>query len=741
MMAVDWALTMQSHRSAPAQGRAAPLSDADSIAAGVRTITIEFPDNKAQAAFGGPDVGPEALAEALGLARPRPVFLVIGGAGTLPHAGEPALMRFFEWGVVPAAATLGATLVDGGTQSGVMKVLGRATAASGPRPALVGVAPAGRVTFPGDDPQRPHGDTQLEPNHSAFVLANSDEWGGERRMLFGIATVVAGSEPIVAILAGGGEGALDEVRSAVRRRIPIVIIEGTGGKADEIVAAVRWPTDQDAAAPLAGILGAADMTIVSFDSEPADFEGVLARFLGPDDILREAWRLQKLMSRAAGRQQSGFRGSQNLILLLGLLVTTLVVVQSVIDDYAILATAPQWVNPALYVLIILLPITGTALAAATGRFRPGSRWILLRGASEAIKREIYRYRARAGIYSPAETRSMSREVKLAEAIGSTLGGLMRSDVSQLGFDVSSEQLSVPDDKLTPLSAKSYVDDRVSGQIKYYTETAGKLERQARRLRALAIAFGAVGTFLAAVGLQIWVAVTTSVVAIFTTVVESRQLETSVTFYNQAAADLTSIRTWWRALPEPERETQATIDRLVERAERILRAENVGWVQEMQDAMTQFRLEQASDEASAKAPSGSETPDGSTQPAEATLHPPAAGGVPTPGPATQARGPASTKTPAPKKTPVPKPASAPRSSPSSAVSTSGDSRDPTTTRSRSATASPAPSDTTPRALDAQPATSPAAATPVEATSENVDSADASDGQGPGDRIGPPKDDEV
>ena len=690
----------------------AEADPADPAAVVVRTLTIEFPGNKALAAFAGPGAGAQALADALGLARPRPVFLVIGGAGTLPRSGEPALMRLFEWGLVPAAATLGATLMDGGTQSGVMKVLGRAAAATGPRPPLVGVAPAGRVTFPGDDPQRPHGETQLEPNHSAFVLANSDDWGGERHLLFGLATVVAGSKGIVAVLAGGGDGALDEIRSAVRRRIPIVVIEGTGGKADEIAAAVRSATKPDPADPLAGILGAADLTIVKLDTEPADFEQILARFLGPDETLREAWRLQKLISRGAKRQQNGFRDSQNLILGLGLLITTLVVFHSVFDDYAFLATLPPDVKTWLTRLIILLPIIGTALAAATGRFRPGNRWILLRGGSEAIKREIYRYRARAGIYGPAETRSMSREVKLSEAIGSTLGGLMRSDVSQLAFDVPSEQLSIADDTLTPLSAKGYVDDRVSGQIKYYTETAGKLERRARLLRVLAIAFGAVGTFLAAVTLEIWVAVTTSLVGIFTTIVESRQLETSVTFYNQAAADLTSIRSWWRALPEPEREAQATIDRLVERAERIMRAEHIGWVQEMQDAMTQFRLEQATDEASAKAPSGSVAPDGGTETASETREPPpAAAGAPKAGSA-----------PRP---PTPARASAPARTPA---------RKPATASTPSASAAP----------DAEPATTPSAAPPPEDESDGFDSADGSsggNGRGPDAAVTPLSESEI
>ena len=102
--------------------------------------------------------------------------------------------------------------------------------------------------------------------------------------------------------------------------------------------------------------------------------------------------------------------------------------------------------------------------------------------------------------------------------------------------------------------------------------------------------------LAALGLQIYVAATTSLVAVYTTLVESRQFETSVTFYNQAAADLGSIRAWWNASRCRSRRLK-TIDRLVDRAERVMRAEHIGWVQEMQDAMTQFRMEDSARTAS------------------------------------------------------------------------------------------------------------------------------------------------
>jgi hypothetical protein len=528
---------------------------------------------------------------------------VIGGASDFDATHADQLGQLFEWGLVPAAGGLGATLIDGGTDAGVMAVLGQASAASQADAKLVGVAPAGRITFPGDDPARPSGNQFLEPHHSAFVLANSSRWGGETPLLFAVAAAVAGSKPIVAVLAGGGDLAREEVHTAVSRRIPILVIEGTGGTADELATAVRSTENPRPDDPYLDVRLAADLTFVALASQPEDIGHLLRGFLGPDEVLREAIRLQKLTSAAAKRQQKDFFRLQVFILALGLLVTTLIVIQAEYDKFDVLTSAPPEVKTGLYALIILVPLLVTAFTALQGRFRPGTRWLLLRGASETIKRDIYRYRTRSGMYSPAETRTTSAAVKLAEAVGSTLGSLMRTDVSQLGFKPPP---AVEDAKLTPLTGRAYVDDRITDQIKYYMDTADKLVIRARLWRMLAIAAGLAGSFLAAIGLQIWVAITSTLVGIFTTLVESRQLEVSSQFYNQAAADLTAIRAWWNALPESKRETQATIDRLVERAERVMRAEHVGWVQEMQDAMTQFRLEQASDDGGPAPASGAQS---------------------------------------------------------------------------------------------------------------------------------------
>ena len=565
----------------------------EATARGVKTVAIDFSNgNVAQAAFAGPRLSADALRAAIGLTAPRPVLLVIGGAESLDPAVETRLERLFERGAVRAAGETGATLLDGGTESGVMAALGRAAATSDASALYVGVAPAGKVTFPGDERPMPDSATKLEPNHSHFVLASSDEWGGETSLLFEILDGLAGTEPVVAILAGGGSGALDEVRLAADRGIRIVAIEGTGGLADALAAAARTRTRPRQRDPIIDTAAQADLTFVSIDSQASDLERILSRDLRDDETLREAWRQQRIISAAARKQQRDHRFAQNVILAIGLTVTMLVVGQSVLDRAGILDSAPT-LERSLYIAILVLPIMVAALAAASARFRPGTRWILLRASSETIKREIWRYRARAGVYSQARTRLVPREVKLAEAVGSAVGGLMRTDVSQLGFDpaASTEEKR---ENLAPLTADDYVKERIDDQVNYYVTTAAKLEREARLLRALALAFGAIGTFLAAIGLQIWVAVTTALVGVYTTLIESRQLETSVTFYNQAAADLTAIRAWWYALPPSEQKRQAMIDRLVDRAERIMRSELVGWVQEMQDAMTEFRLEQSSD---------------------------------------------------------------------------------------------------------------------------------------------------
>ena len=118
---------------------------------------------------------------------------------------------------------------------------------------------------------------------------------------------------------------------------------------------------------------------------------------------------------------------------------------------------------------------------------------------------------------------MSREVGLAGAVGSSIGELIRTDVSRLAFDPAANA-SVESDKLTPVTPDQ---SSRSGSTTRSTGTCG-LQRSSRAgpgAAALALAFGAIGTFLAAIGLQLYVALTTAIVGACITIVESRQLGT------------------------------------------------------------------------------------------------------------------------------------------------------------------------------------------------------------------------
>ena len=95
-----------------------------------------------------------------------------------------------------------------------MAAIGQASAASEMSIVLAGVAPAGKVTFDGDDRGAEAGNTALEPNHTHFLLANSSEWGGETSLMFAALDEIARDQPAAVLVPGGGAVALKEVEAA-----------------------------------------------------------------------------------------------------------------------------------------------------------------------------------------------------------------------------------------------------------------------------------------------------------------------------------------------------------------------------------------------------------------------------------------------------------------------------------------------------------------------------------------------
>lgn len=197
----------------------------------------------------------ETILDALALPPYQAVLVVLGGAGNLDKALWPRLVPLFGRGLARAAHEAHAVIVDGGTQAGVMALMGEGLTSQGLQTPLVGVAPASLTTWP-DNPAADT--TALEPNHSHFVLTPGTQWGSETATLFGLVQALIarpaaggpptgrlqpagpGRVPALVVLAGGGGVAAIELVQAVRQRLPVLVLAGSGGLADQLAAA--WAT-------------------------------------------------------------------------------------------------------------------------------------------------------------------------------------------------------------------------------------------------------------------------------------------------------------------------------------------------------------------------------------------------------------------------------------------------------------------------------------------------------------------
>jgi hypothetical protein len=582
---------------------------------------IVFPNNNAAKLISASPGAPMAsLIESLGISPPKNLILIIGGADKLDDKLTSRLTQLFSRGIARAAADAEALIIDGGTQAGVMQIMGQSIADRGRKTSLVGVAPAGKVTYPGSPSVDSNGRVPLDPNHSHFLLVDGNEWGSETETLFELAS--AFNVPVLAILVNGGDIAKDELLQSVRRNWPVIVIEGSGRLADDIAALKRQPSQIEDPV-LAEIVEEGDLRIFSITGALEDFERMLFSQSPNSKLLQGAWQRFATYDANAGRLQQAFRKIQFWILLLGLIAVFLVVFEkqglelvkhqqmnALTEQIKAKAEQPQpaqriklyqRLENALGVLrypIIVIPIFTSILLAYYNKFRPANRWILLRGSAEAIKREIYRYRSRTGDYSEDRLTTNSRDDVFHEQLEPVSRRLMQTDVNHGALKPYNGPLppnmeggQKNDDGFSFLTAERYIELRLEDQLKYYLSKTPKLEKQLKQMQVAILVAGGAGTLLAAVRAELWVALTTALATALTTSLAYRQLEETLVRYNQAAADLANVREWWTKLSSAAKRNAKNIDQLVEVTEKVLGTELSGWVQRMEDALAQLKAEE------------------------------------------------------------------------------------------------------------------------------------------------------
>ena len=534
-----------------------------------------------------------SVRDALGITTPAPVILVCGGADTLDPAIAPKLTQLIGRGLLRAGRAAGAVIIDGGTDAGVMALIGRTAGTTSEPIILIGVAPEALIQRPDiSDVEASGGRVALAPNHTHFVLTHGEKWGDETPVMFDLVQAIAGKLPITVVMIGGGPATLSEILHAVRRYWRVLIIAGSRGAADELLA--QWTTKiaKDDDPLIAEILADGDLHAFPINNPPEALVRRISRELGGDSTLRQAWLRFGALDLAAVGQQRYFRRMQCLILALSVGVTATVVLHQVVPDRCPIPLSGQdfGCGRGLQFLVIIAPIALSVLISWTNRFHHGKRWVLTRQAAEAIKREIFQFRTSATPYRDEAT----REKDLAKAIEDITRRLARSEANTTALPIYSDPIppryaaGEGDDGMSPLAPDRYIDVRLDDQLKFFRKKAVTLDTLLERLQWGILGVGGLGTLLAAIGFDLWVTLTTAIATALGAYLSYRGVDSTLTNYNQTAIDLENIKGWWTALRPDEQGDPANVDALVQHTEQVLATELSGWTQRMQDALADLR---------------------------------------------------------------------------------------------------------------------------------------------------------
>jgi hypothetical protein len=192
---------------------------------------------------------------------PRKTLVIVGGANGLTDADFRRLERLFTQVICPFAETHGLIVVDGGTDCGVMRLMGQSRRKVGATFPLLGVVVKSMIYFPDETPTHPD-QAPLEANHSHFVLVPGDEWGDESAWIARVADSVSGGMASATLLVNGGHIALNQdVPNSLQRSRPVLVMAGSGRAADTIAAALKGtqPSQQLASIINTGLIKAVNL--------------------------------------------------------------------------------------------------------------------------------------------------------------------------------------------------------------------------------------------------------------------------------------------------------------------------------------------------------------------------------------------------------------------------------------------------------------------------------------------------
>ncbi len=203
-------------------------------------FSVPFPTSQRPALLVSPSGDPRLIIEAFGLGNPRPTIFITGGASQMTEEDIRMTRQVVDEGIAAFAQRYNITVIDGGTDAGVMQMMGEARMRNHYTFPLIGVAPIGKVTYPGFD--NSDQEAVLQDGHSHFVLVDADAWGDESQMIVNMTRAISGTLPMIGILINGGKIAEKDVYLASTQGIepiPILVLDGSGRTATNIATAFK----------------------------------------------------------------------------------------------------------------------------------------------------------------------------------------------------------------------------------------------------------------------------------------------------------------------------------------------------------------------------------------------------------------------------------------------------------------------------------------------------------------------
>eukprot|EP00163_Fabomonas_tropica_P028291 TRINITY_DN5729_c0_g1_i1.p1 TRINITY_DN5729_c0_g1~~TRINITY_DN5729_c0_g1_i1.p1 ORF type:complete len:1177 (+),score=355.56 TRINITY_DN5729_c0_g1_i1:530-3532(+) len=177
---------------------------------------------------------------------------------------ESKVQQLFSRGISRAAVKADAWVISGGTQGGVMQLIGNGLRDNQWRVPCIGIATYKmifghqKLAKSGNNggvfmdtrqlPSNSGAGARLDVNHTHFVLIRNrgkGRWGVEVRFRFQIEEDLVTMVPAILLVANGGPGTASTVLASVRQARPILVIKGSGRFADSLAELVENKRNQD----------------------------------------------------------------------------------------------------------------------------------------------------------------------------------------------------------------------------------------------------------------------------------------------------------------------------------------------------------------------------------------------------------------------------------------------------------------------------------------------------------------